>query len=248
MQFLHIESHIASVVLGSGPMSIKRPQGGYLKRLIGVLTGLVVLVMAGTAFAWGGASITDVSCPELHAVLPPESGPWKVEVVEGVVSSVSQLSGKTVLYARNVNGSSYPQVLGGFYTPTDDQYTVTVVAGNAANTSDGFVYKTVTVNYCSAPKGTPGPQGPAGPQGPTGPAGPPGATGSPGPPGATGAPGTPGATLKAPAPRPKPRHHKKHKPRHKKHHPRHHKPKLCHVGGTLVLCGTTPPPPGGGNG
>lgn len=151
------------------------------------------LVFAGTALAWGGGSVTDVSCPEIHLVLPVESGPWQVDVVSGAVTSASQAESAPVLYSEQVNGSSYPIVLGDFYTLTNAQQTVTAVAGNAANLSDGFVYKTDSLGAnCKAPAGTPGPQGPAGPAGPTGPQGPTGPTGPAGPKGNTGPAGPQG--------------------------------------------------------
>lgn len=216
------------------------------------IVGALSLFTAAVALAWGGASITDVSCPEVHAVLPVESGPWKVEAVVGSATSPSGLSGKQVLLNINLNGSSYPQVIGKLYAPTDAQTLVTVVAGNAANLSDGFVYKTVELTNCSAPSGTPGPQGPqgpAGPQGPIGLPGPSGGVGPQGPTGGTGPAGPPGSsvTIKA-KPKPKP-HEKKHK-HHKKPHPKPQPapPAVCHQGGVTYLCKSGPPviPPGKG--
>jgi hypothetical protein len=225
------------------------------KRLaIFVVVAAASLFCAAVALAWGGASVTDVSCPEIHALLPVESGPWKVEAVVGAVTSPSQLSGKQVLLNVNLDGSGYPEVIGKLYAPTDSLTTVTVVAGNAANISDGFVYKTVVLTNCSAPAGTPGPRGPAGPQGPQGPAGPQGpqgptgGVGPQGPVGGAGPSGPPGTsvTVKAPEPKPKP-HHKKHKKAHHKPRPKP-KPPVCHQGAVTYLCSSGPPviPPGRG--
>lgn len=216
-----------------------------MKRAIFICVALVALWGAAVAQAWGGASITDVSCPEIHATLPAESGPWLVEAVAGPASTVSQAGSLPVLYRVQVNGSSLPIVLGGFYTSTGAQQTVTVVAGNAANLSDGFVYRTVSVANCKAPAGTPGPQGPAGPQGPVGPAGPQGATGAAGPQGPQGVPGATGgsAIVRVASPKPKPHKPRKHK------RPRKHKPCVVHLkNGTSYLCGSTPPPSTGGLG
>lgn len=214
-----------------------------MRKRILVFAAVMVLPLlyAATALAWGGASITDVSCPEIHAVLPTESGPWEVEAVIGSVTSPSQLPGKTVIFVnRTVQGSSYLSVVGKLWTPTDASTVVTVVAGNAANISDGFVHATYSLTGCSAPSATQGPQGPAGPQGPSGPQGPQGPAGSAGPQGPSGSPGSPGApgtsvTIKAPS-KPK-KHPRKHHPK-----PKPPQPPMCHSGSVTYLCSAGPPP------
>lgn len=177
-----------------------------MKKLLLAVLGstIALLAFASTALAWGGAMITDVSCPEIHLTLPPESGPWWVEAIVGAVSSPYEVGGKPILVDDNdVAGSVYPVVVGGLYTKTDEQTVVTVVAGSAANLVDGFVYKTVSLVNCLAPAGTPGPAGPpgipgpAGPPGPSGTPGPPG-VGTPGPAGPPGPQGPPGRTILVP--------------------------------------------------
>ena len=162
--------------------------------VIGV-TAFAAAALPTTAFAWSGAKVTDVSCPELHVTAPVESGNWAVEVREGVATTGTAFSAlpKPIL-RQEFPGSKYDTVIGGFYTADANARIVTVAVGNAKNLSDGFAAKTVQVVNCAAPKGTPGPQGPAGPTGPAGPKGDTGAKGADGKTGPAGPAGKDGAT------------------------------------------------------
>ncbi len=164
-----------------------------MKKLL-TLTMMAFVLIPSSAYAWSGAQITDISCPEIHVYIPKENGSWKVK---GVI-------GSTTVVDVNVNTTAGAKtvVVGGFYAPSAAEATATVTVGNAVNITDGKVEKSVTFVNCSGPVGTPGPAGPKGdngPQGPTGPAGPEGARGPtgpaglPGPKGDQGAPGNPGA-------------------------------------------------------
>jgi hypothetical protein len=158
-----------------------------LKKLL-ALTVMAFMLIPSSAYAWSGAQITDISCPEIHVYLPKENGSWKVKGVVGA-TTVVDVNVNTTAGAKTV-------VVGNFYAPSAAEATATVTVGNAVNINDGKVVKSVTFVNCAGPVGTPGPAGPkgdSGPQGPTGPAGPKGDRGETGADGLPGSPGNPGA-------------------------------------------------------
>jgi hypothetical protein len=174
-----------------------KSEGAAMRRI--TLATAATLVMCGlivpNAFAWGGAKITSVSCPEIHTVLPVENGPWKVLATDE--------AGHTLVNV-NVPGSAFEQIIGGLWTLDNATHQVKVTVGNAANINDGKVTQTTQMTNCAAPVGRPGPVGPKGDPGTpgigydcTGTAVPTGGTPAmcPGTPGPKGDPGPPGKVL-----------------------------------------------------
>jgi hypothetical protein len=165
-----------------------------MRALIAGAAVLAALVVPGTAFAWSGAQITSVSCPEIHAKLPVENGPWKVLAVDE--------QGHTLVNV-NVPGNASEQIIGGLWLLDNATHQVRVTVGNAANISDGKVTRTTQMTNCAAPVGRPGPPGAPGAPGLgydcAGAVVPAGQTPAscPGTPGRDGPPGPPAKTCKS---------------------------------------------------
>jgi len=138
--------------------------------MVAAITAILTMALAPAAFAWQGAKVVSISCPEIHALLPVENGKWQVTAKD---------EQGHVLLSVQVPGHSYEQVIGGLYTLDNATHQVTVTVANAANANDGRVTLTRQLTNCASPLGVPGPPGPPGPAGPPG-------VGTPGPPGPPG--------------------------------------------------------------
>lgn len=135
-----------------------------------IATTAILLILAPSAFGWGGMQLLKDTCGAELVTQRAENGPLWIRVTNtntGVVLAESS-SIPARLYPNwaplSIGGNAGP----GFAD-------VTYEVANAANHRDGYVRATFPQFNCPGP--TPGPSGPAGPSGPTGPTGPPGTPG-----------------------------------------------------------------------
>jgi len=170
-----------------------------MRKLIAVMAATIMacLALSSSAFAWGGAKIEPLSCPEIHFNAPPENGPWKLDARLGQINPNQSAAKRVADFLALpsvpgqgpwlVTGDVDPQVQGKFYLPSDAPTVVTVALYNAANPNDGFVYQRTIMSGCGPLPTNTGPAGPAGPPGT------PGQNGSNGTDGSNGSNGTNGS-------------------------------------------------------